>query len=293
LRLEGPLDLRLTLSSLRRGPGDPTILLDAGEVWRATRTPDGPACLHLTVAGGRIQARAWGPGADPVLEGAPDLLGLDDDPARLRPRHRAVWALQRRLRGLRIGRSGAVTETLIPIVLEQKVVGLDAHRSYRDMTLALSEPAPGPAGLMLPVDPGALANAPYWSLHRFGVERRRAETLRRVAQRSSRLESLVRAAPEEVQSALTTIPGVGAWSAAEVRRVALGDADAVQTGDFHLPNLVAYLLAGEPRGTDARMLQLLEPYRGQRGRVLRMLELSGATAPRFGPRMPRRSIARI
>jgi 3-methyladenine DNA glycosylase/8-oxoguanine DNA glycosylase len=70
---------------------------------------------------------------------------------------------------------------------------------------------------------------------------------------------------------------------------AFGDPDAVSVGDFHIPNMVAWALAGEPRGIDERMLELLEPYRGQRGRVIRLLELAGFGAPRYGPRLsPRR-----
>jgi 3-methyladenine DNA glycosylase/8-oxoguanine DNA glycosylase len=89
---------------------------------------------------------------------------------------------------------------------------------------------------------------------------------------------------------LTSVPGIGPWTAAEVGVRALGDVDAVSVGDFHLPNLVAFALAGEPRGTDARMLALLEPYRGQRARVVRLLELSGVRAPRYGPRLSVRGI---
>jgi 3-methyladenine DNA glycosylase/8-oxoguanine DNA glycosylase len=76
-----------------------------------------------------------------------------------------------------------------------------------------------------------------------------------------------------------------------VAAVALGDPDAVSVGDYHLPHLVAWALAGKPRGDDALMLELLEPFRGNRGRVLRLLELGGHHAPRFGPRRPLRSIA--
>jgi hypothetical protein len=41
------------------------------------------------------------------------------------------------------------------------------------------------------------------------------------------------------------------------------------------------------------MLQLLEPYAGQRGRVQRLLEAGRVAAPRFGPRMAPRRIAAI
>ena len=66
---------------------------------------------------------------------------------------------------------------------------------------------------------------------------------------------------------------------------ALGDPDAVSVGDFHLPNVVAFALAGEPRADDARMLELLEPWRGHRARVIRLLEASGIQAPKYGPRL--------
>ena len=71
------------------------------------------------------------------------------------------------------------------------------------------------------------------------------------------------------------MPGIGPWTAAEVMVRVLGDPDAVSVGDFHLPHLVSWALAGEARGTDERMLELLEPFRGQRARVIRLLELSG------------------
>ena len=92
---------------------------------------------------------------------------------------------------------------------------------------------------------------------------------------------------------LTAVPGIGPWTAAEVAVRALGDPDAVSVGDFHLPNLVAYALAGEPRADDARMLELLEPWRGQRAHVVRLLELSGIRAPRYGPRLTPRRIEEL
>jgi len=98
--------------------------------------------------------------------------------------------------------------------------------------------------------------------------------------------------PEAARRRLRALPGIGPWTAAEVTALALGDPDAVSVGDFHLPHVVSWALAGEPRGSDERMLELLEPYRGHRGRVLRLLQLAGITAPRFGPRMPLRWIAR-
>ena len=99
--------------------------------------------------------------------------------------------------------------------------------------------------------------------------------------------------PMQVRRLLTTLPGVGPWSAAEVSVVALGDRDVVSMGDYHLPHQVSWALAGEARGSEARMLELLEPYRGHRARVIRLLTLGGIQAPRLGPRMRLRRIAAI
>jgi 3-methyladenine DNA glycosylase/8-oxoguanine DNA glycosylase len=127
-------------------------------------------------------------------------------------------------------------------------------------------------------------------MHGCGQDGRRADTLRLACQRAGRLDALADRSLPEAKAALMTLPGVGPWTTAEVARLALGDPDAVSVGDFHLPNLVSWMLAGESRGTDERMLELLAPYVGHRGRVQLLLEASGVTAPRYGPRMEVRTI---
>ena len=286
-----PLDLRLTLAPLRRGPYDPTIRLSTGRAWRATRTPDGPASVALVHAGDQLRAEAWGPGADRALADIPALLGLDEDPAPIPSGHPLIARLARRDTGIRIPRTLAVVESLVPAILEQKVTSDEAHRATIGLIRVHGEPAPGPAEwrLRLPPTPATLAALPYYAYHPFGIERRRAELIRRIASRASWFEAIVDLPLPDAYARLTAVPGIGPWTAAEVGVRALGDADAVSVGDFHLPNLVAYALAGEPRGNDARMLELLEPYRGQRARVMRLLELSGIRPPRYGPRLaPRR-----
>jgi 3-methyladenine DNA glycosylase/8-oxoguanine DNA glycosylase len=307
VRLDGPFDLARSLGPLCHGRRDPTARIEGRTLWRATRTPAGPATEAVVVDAARttVTAWAWGPGADFVLDALPQLIGEDPtrftaqagaDPGGGRPLGWEVVAgLARRWAGLRIPRTGAVVEACIPTVLEQKVTGLEARRSYRDMGLALGAAAPGPVdrhGLRLPLDPAVLAATPSWALHQFGIERHRADTLRRVGAAARRLEEATTMDPPSARRRLTAVVGLGPWSAAEVGLVALGDADAVSIGDFHLPNQVAWALAGIPRGDDRLMLELLEPWRGQRGRVLRLLALEGITAPKFGPRMPIRSFRR-
>jgi 3-methyladenine DNA glycosylase/8-oxoguanine DNA glycosylase len=291
LRPSHAVDLHLTLAPMRHGPGDPTIRFEPGVVWRSTRTPLGPATLRLASARDGVRLLAWGPGAATAIEQAPRLLGGDDDPAALRPRHAVVRELQRRSTGLRFGRTDEVFAALVPAVIEQKVTGLEARRSFRALVRRYGEPAPGPGGLRLPPAAERLADVPYHELHPLGLEARRATTILRAARVAPRLERASAARPADAMSVLRMVLGVGQWTAAETARVAWGDPDAVSVGDFHVPNLVAWALCGEPRADDARMLELLEPYRGQRARVVRLLEAAGLRPPRFGPRMAPRSIA--
>ena len=295
IRLAAPLDLRRTLAPVRRGSLDPTMRLDDRDCWRATRTPDGTATVHVRLAGDRVDVEAWGPGAAWAAEHAGELVGLADDLAGFEPRHPLVRELHRRNRGLRIGRTGAVAETLVPTILEQKVTGLEARRSYRWLCRRLGEPAPGPAGpagLVVPPSPATLAATPSWVFHRANLDRKRSDTVRRVMARAVRLEEAAAMPLPDAYRRLQAFPGVGAWSAAEVALVALGDRDAVSVGDFHLPHQVSWALAGERRGTDERMLELLEPFRGHRARVVRLLVQAGGP-PRRAPRYAPRAIARI
>ena len=304
--LAPPYDLARTVAVHRRGAGDPCLRVEqSGAVWRTTRTPSGPATMFLQPVRGGVRVRAWGAGAGDAVVAAPALLGEDDDPSVLTPRHPALAEAARRLPGLRIGSSGAVFEALLPAILEQKITGDEARTTYRALVRRYGEDAPGPPGLRLLPAPEVLAALPYHAFHPLGLERRRAELVRAVARDAVRLERLGRAvleaasglaradALDRAYAALRAHPGIGPWTAAEVGFRAFGDADAVSVGDFHVPSRVCWALAGEPRGTDERMLELLEPYAGQRGRVTRLLELAGVQAPRRGPRLASRRIGSL
>ena len=89
----------------------------------------------------------------------------------------------------------------------------------------------------------------------------------------------------DADGGLRALPGIGAWTSAEVRQRACGDADAVSVGDYHLPGVVGWALAGQ-KVDDAGMLALLAPYAGHRHRAARLIELTGLGPPRRGPRNP-------
>lgn len=288
-----PIDLGLTLAPLRHGRDDPTIRFEREGVWMARATASGPATIRLEADAAAIVADAWGPGAELAIEAVPDLVGLNDAPGLLLAHQPLVHELQRRFPGLRLPRTGQLLAALVPAVIEQKVTAGEAHEAYVALVRRLGEPAPGPVPLLLPPSAASVAALPYFEFHPLGLERRRADLLRRVALQASAIEALTSLPADLARSRLESIPGIGPWTAAEATRAAFGDPDAVSVGDAHLPDLVAWALAGEPRADDKRMLELLEPYRGQRGRVVRLLEAAGIKIPRFGPRFVPRRIARI
>jgi len=294
LTLSRPLDLVRTLAPLVHGGYDPTIRLAATAAWRASRTAAGISVLRLRLDGRTVTAEAWGPGADWELEHLPDLLGEGDEPTALQPHHPIVAELVRRFPGVRLTRTNRIVEALVPAVVEQKITGLEAHRVYGRLVRAHGERAPTPdPELWVGPAPRVLATLPYHAYHPVGLEQRRADVLRRIGVLADRLEAAVAMPPEAAQARLLAVTGIGPWTAAEALRVACGDPDAVSVGDYHLPTLVAYSLAGERTADDARMLVLLEPYRGQRARVVRLLELGGHAPPRRGPHLAARSIERI
>lgn len=285
------IDLRRSMQPLRLGKHDPTIALRERDLAVAMRTPSGDAALTVLHVGDRFEVEAWGDGADWALEAAPGMLGCLDDRAGFDPSDPVVDRLHREGDGLRLPRTHRVLDALIPAVLSQRVTGFEAKRSYRQLVERWGRPAPGPRGLLLPPRPEAIAELGYYELHVIGMEKKRADALQRVCAHASRLEHVGVTAPHDLRARLEAIPGVGPWTSAEVARVVLGDADAVSVGDFHMKHLVSWALAGEPRGTDERMLELLEPYVGHRGRVCTLLESSGLSAPKYGPRQRIQPIA--
>ncbi|GAA2960811.1 MULTISPECIES: DNA-3-methyladenine glycosylase family protein [Streptomyces] len=298
----GPLDLRLVLGPLRRGPADPTYrALPDGTFWRATRTPAGPGTLRISaVPGGRIAGAAWGPGAQWLLDGLPALLGADDEPDLFRPRHRLL-AMTRHLRpGLRLLRTGLVMESLIPSILEQKVTTDEAYRAWRLLVRTYGTPAPGPAdplfgsyGLHVMPDARTWSLIPSWEWHRAGVDAKRSATVLRAVRVARRMEEAAAMELPEAMARLQVIPGIGPWTAAETLQRSNGAPDAVTVGDFHLPGIVGHALAGNRNADDEEMLELLAPYEGQRHRATRLIMLSGHTPPRRAPRFSPRDIASL
>jgi 3-methyladenine DNA glycosylase/8-oxoguanine DNA glycosylase len=300
------LDVRVTLSVQGRGRSDPTFRIDeAGAVWRTSLTPDGPATIRVTArsraasapAGPLVVGQAWGPGADWLLDALPGALGLHDDISGFDPSgHPVLRQVARRHPGLRLGRSGRLMEALVPAVLEQKVLTIEAHRAWRILLAKFGGQPPGPAprGMRVFPDPKTWRRIPSWDWHRAGVEGVRAQTIIRACTVADSLERLLAKTHEEADRLLRTIPGIGPWTSAETRQRAAGDPDAVSVGDAHLPDMVGWALAGRSATNDEEMLELLGPYAGHRHRVTRLVKLSGLGGPpRRAPKLPVRDYRRF
>ncbi|QIV82288.1 DNA-3-methyladenine glycosylase family protein [Mycolicibacterium frederiksbergense] len=281
---DGPVSPGFTLSPLRRGSGDPCFQLIDGDTWRTSMTRTGAVTARIRkTAPDVVECEAWGPGAAEFLDGFGALLGSEDDTLGFDPAEPTVAEAYRRVPHLRLGRTGRVLEALIPAVLEQRVYGKDAFRAWRLLTTKFGAPAPGPApaGMRVPPTAEVWRRIPSWEFHLANVDPGRARTVVGCAQRADALERLH---PARAAAGLTSLPGVGVWTAAETMQRAFGDADALSVGDYHLSKVVGLSLLGRPID-DAEMVELLEPLRPHRHRAVRLLEAGGlAVRQRRGPR---------
>jgi 3-methyladenine DNA glycosylase/8-oxoguanine DNA glycosylase len=289
-----PIDLGAVLGPLSRGTGYRTFQFAGSpsgprrSAWWATSTPSGPGTLHLVTRprDGEVCASAWGPGAHWLCAGVPSLLGAEDDLEGFEPVHPQVLEAWRRAPGWRLMRSRRPLDACLNAVIEQKVTGVEARRAWQTLVGRFGEPAHGPAprGMAVPPTPTAWRDVSDADFHRAGVTPHRVRTLRTVVSAARAIERTSDATSSEADRVLRALPGVGAWTSAEVRQRSHGDPDALSVGDFHVAKDLCYWLTGE-RGDDARMEELLEPYAGHRYRVQRLMEMSGVSAPRRGPRM--------
>lgn len=287
-----PVDLRSTLGPLRRGGGDPCLRFDDGGIWLAVRLgasgADAMASLHLTGVRGAVRVRAWGSGAAAALDTVPALLGSGDDWSELDTSRSALLAdSAHRNPGLRLCRTGRVLDALAPAVIEQKITSMEAFRAWRLLVTRYGDRPPGPVPPALRLAPTAAQwrRIPSWEWHRAGVDPRRSRTVLQAAEVASGLERTASRDPgAELWNLLRTVNGVGVWTAAETAQRSHGDPDAVSFGDYHLASTIGLALTGQKVDDDG-LAELLEPWAGQRQRVVRLVLASGFTAERHGPKM--------
>ncbi|MGH1489081.1 MAG: DNA-3-methyladenine glycosylase family protein [Acidimicrobiales bacterium] len=272
----------LNVKDTVRGAKDPVLVGPTELSWN-TRTPDGIGSLSLQrTTDTTMEAEAWGPGAEWLLNQAPLLLGQDDDLSGFQPTGKIAEFWRRK--PFLLGRTDRPWDAIVGGIFGQKVQVQNAAKARRLLARKFGEAAPGPnKGWILP-SPEQVAEMGYHQFHPLGVERKRAEILIRTARELTRIGDLTARTPESAAARLQRIRGIGPWTTAMVTATSMGHADAVPVGDYHIPNTIAWTLAGEARGTDERMLELLEPYAGHRWRVIRLAK-SNSSAPKYGPRL--------
>jgi 3-methyladenine DNA glycosylase/8-oxoguanine DNA glycosylase len=288
-----PFDI---LRGLRRGRGDPTFQVDTdGTLWRGSMTPAGQVTLRILRRRTEavIELEAWGPGADWALDQAPAMLGALDDPSDFDPADPLVREAWTRNPHWRVMQTGLVLEALVAACIEQKVTGQEAFLGWRRLVRRFGHPAPGPGaerGLLTLPTAQTLAAVPSWEWLRCHIDGARSRAIVRAARVADSLERTVGLPGDEVERRLTSLPGIGVWTAAEVRQRAHGDSDAVSFGDYHIATHVGWALTGEAF-TDDDLAVALEPYRPHRYRVQHVVTTRLPGRPRRGPRMaPRRHL---
>lgn len=297
----GAIDLANTLQMIGIYRLDPTFDKGPGHFAKAVLTPDGAGTMRLTWdATGEVTAEGWGSGADWLIERAPRWIGLTDDISGFAVgRHRRIAALWRRHPGLRLPASGVIWQELALVLLGQRVTTSDAAQQWNRMCRVWGEPAPGPCDLLLPPRPEVVADLSYVDLHRLGIERRRADTMLLAARRARRMEEAATMSTADATQRLIALPGVGVWTATATLLASHGDPDTVLLRDYGLPTLVNYAFTGDARHLDSDadgdeiMLAHLEPWRGHRQRIIRLLYAAGIAAPRRGARQRNPDVRRL
>lgn len=266
------------------GRFDPTTRWTSQGWWRATWTPKGPGTLHLHDGGRGIEAHGFGPGGAWLVERSAAICGAHDQTPVLQAHHRVVEQALRQAPLPIFGRTHTPYHDALPVVLGQRITTQEAHRQWRELCRRLGTPAPGPeSGLLVPPSPRAILDRPTWWFHPLGIERSRADALRSIARHAKRLSDLDPAEPVQARRWMELLPGIGPWTSTTVAQISWGDPDSVIVGDYWLPHLVVRAFTGRARGSDSEMLELLEPWQGQRARVVRLLGAAGHRVERRGP----------
>ena len=203
----------------------------------------GDAAVQARPDDGEVHARGLGAGRRlGARRRCPALLGADDDPTGFEPRHPVLAEARRRHPHWRLGRSGLVMEALVPAIIEQKVTGQEAFAGFRMLVHRYGERAPGPGAerrLWVQPTPETLRAIPSWEWLRMHIDPARSRHVVQAAASPTRWSARAGLPHDEADRRLRTLPGVGVWTAAEVRQRAHGDPDAVASATTTSPRTSA------------------------------------------------------
>jgi 3-methyladenine DNA glycosylase/8-oxoguanine DNA glycosylase len=278
-----PFDLHLTYGTIGRGP---SARITGDAWWCAMNSPAGPVTMRVRAerAGGCVEFTAWGAGREWAADRARGISGVDTELRAFEPAHPLLARLQYELRGLRVVSLGDALDLGVSTIIEQRVTTGEARRSWRALVRRHGAEAPGGVPLVVPPSAREWATLPDREWRRVDVEWKRSSAVRAFAREAGRVERAADAGAANLDRRLRSIRGIGPWTAATLTHYVSGDLDAVPVGDWHFPGHVGFALAGERDADDARMLELLEPFRPFRMLALRYILAGTAGPPRRAPR---------
>jgi DNA-3-methyladenine glycosylase II len=180
----------------------------------------------------------------------------------------------RHSRGLRIAGTPSLWEAIVTAVLSQQINLAFAYDIRRELSIAFGRRARFDRETWFDFPkPSRIARETERSLRKFRLSRAKAGTLLRTAKAfaSGELsEQQVAALDDEAAIArLTSIPGIGRWTAEIALLRGLGRADVFPGGDLGVVKYVAMQLLGHrARVTEKRMRRFADRWRPYRGLAL-------------------------
>ncbi|MEM7405465.1 MAG: hypothetical protein AAF458_09255 [Pseudomonadota bacterium] len=277
--------LALSFNHVGMGRADPTQQVRGVEGALALQGPDGPLSIAALQEADHLDVFVWGADSEWIRPRLPALFGLLDRPFAFQPDAPSLRRLARRYAGLHLTRLPRLSTRLMQIVMLQLISWRDATRAWRRFISAHGVAAPGITVLRAPPRMSTVARLSPEAFVACGLTHAQGRAIINIAAHERLVERQSAQAPGAAVAALTGLHGIGPWSANYLLGTACGFADAQLLGDFGLPHSVAWTLTGAPRADDAQMLELLEPYRPHRFRIVRWIWASAIHAPRRGPRM--------
>jgi DNA-3-methyladenine glycosylase II len=117
-------------------------------------------------------------------------------------------------------------------------------------------------------EPQEILDADAEELRRAGISRRKVQTLRTVAERFTTGElsdqTLLQSSDEEIEAALTAIPGIGPWTVHGFLIIALDRPDVVLAGDLALRRAIRNVYGLDHMPTEPEVLEIAERWRPYR-----------------------------
>lgn len=272
-----PVHFSRTFSLQQLGSHDPTADLSPDCFRKGFFYRGAAAAVEICRDGNGLSVSAHGDYAERLL--AETIAGMEQDDlySSFATEDSGVWRLHRHLPGLRLLRVLWLYDITCSAILQQRIRTVDAMRDWRQIVQRWGADAPLSLRAFPPAE--VLAKVPMFELEALGIDQKRARALLNFARESKLVQMKPEMSFQELRKFLLRVPGVGPWTTESVLGYGAGDTDAAIPGDLHLPRVVCYALAGEFKGTDERMMELLEPFRGHRFRIIRLLYAAGLDVP--------------